>query len=102
MCVLNISLAVGSYATGIFLWGFPADVQAGLFWIAHHPVFPTSIPAGTVFGFVVGILAETFPSTAVSKRLQVVSAWVVIVLLFAAFVLWGMPVGLVETLVPGP
>jgi len=96
--LFNVLIAVGSYGTSCLIFGSSkCGFAHGWNWIVSHPVFSTLIPQATAFGFLVGafggMILGIIPAGLQKwlSRNQSVFAWIVIVLLIAAFVVWGFP-----------
>lgn len=96
--LVNVSFAVGSYILECWIFNQgDCSIASGWNWILQHPVFPFMIPVGTLIGFLIGAFGHIF-FLAIPRPVQnwVVHgkgaiAWVFVVLLIAAFALWGLP-----------
>lgn len=88
-------------ASGSFLFAcngndaLPCTAVSGARWMSAHPVFPTAFwlapLAAFAFGAFGGVFGALLPANAVSERMKGVIAWTVVLLLVAAFALWGLP-----------
>ena len=96
MLIVNVSMAIGSYLFGCYVYaGGGCSAKYGFEWIVHHPVFPVSIPASVLFGFVLGafgdVIFKVIPGWLKQEWLKSAFAWFIILLLIVAFALWGIP-----------
>ncbi|MFZ5618788.1 MAG: hypothetical protein ACOZAA_15850 [Pseudomonadota bacterium] len=105
VAVIQFVIAVGSYLTGCAVFGrYQCSLEYGVKWISHHPVFPILAPKLTLAGFFVGLFIHLLgsvmsvvghaipqPIKSFCDRHKNLFAIVIVVILTAAFALWGLP-----------
>ncbi len=92
-------IAVGSYLLACVLrYSQACSITNGWLWITHHPVFSDMIVTWTIGGFLIGtfgkiiVAAVPHPIKGLLTNYKGWLAWIVVALLIAAFLLWGLPV----------
>jgi|GEM_PF-7092857 len=83
-------VATVSYATAcMFYRNVDCSFAVWWKWLWNHPVFAPMFPFVIGAWFIAGAFVVPFPSFA--EPLKSILAWIVVLLLIAAFILWGIP-----------